>query len=79
VAARVARAPEADPLRVDGVVRLEEADGAPPVGDLAPRVDVLARQPVAGAEAAVVVQQDDEAAFAKASAKGSRPCSFTPA
>ena len=65
VAAGIARAPEADALGVDDVEAFEVADGAPPIGDLTPRIDVLARQALAGAEAAVVVQQHDEARLGK--------------
>src|SRR5439155_20104994 len=59
----VARPPQADALGVDDVQALEVADGASPVSDLAPRVHVLARRPIARAKAAVIVEQDDEARF----------------
>src|SRR5438876_3180856 len=59
VAARVARAPDADPLRVDAVQRLRERDRVAVVADLHPRVQLLPRRPFAVPEIAVVVGEDD--------------------
>ena len=59
--ARVARAPDADPLRVDAVQRLHERDRVAVVADLHPRVQLLPRRPFAVPEIAVVVGEDDMA------------------
>ncbi|GAA3352881.1 hypothetical protein GCM10017744_003760 [Streptomyces antimycoticus] len=56
----IAGAPQADPVGVDFGTRFQIGDGAPPVLDLPPGVDVLARGAVAGTEGAVVVDQSDE-------------------
>jgi hypothetical protein len=61
VAAGVAGAPQADPSGVDLRPALQEGDRSAPVGDLLPRVDVLARRAAAGAERPVVVHQHHEA------------------
>ncbi len=58
--AGVAATPESDPVRVDGGLALQEGDRPAPVGNLHPRVDVVARRSVAGAEATVVVHQHDK-------------------
>ena len=60
MAAGVAAAPDPDPARVHLGHRLQVGDGVPVVADLRPRVDLLARLTVAGAEAAVVEDQDVE-------------------
>ena len=61
MAARVARAPDTDPLGVDAVERLHEGDRVAVVADLHPRVQLLPRLAVALAEVAVVVGEYDMA------------------
>jgi hypothetical protein len=78
VAARVAATPQADPLRVDLGPGLQKGDGASPVGDLLPWVDVLARLAVAGAEVAVVVKQHDEAVLRECCCERLDPMLFDP-
>lgn len=41
VATGLARAPDADPVRIDLGQGFEEGDGPSPVGDLAPGVDIV--------------------------------------
>src|SRR6266566_5209784 len=60
VTAGVAATPDPDPARVHLGQRVQVSDGMPVVADLRPRVDLLARLPVAGAEAAVVEDQGVE-------------------
>ena len=57
MAAGIAAAPQPDPVGVYEGLALQEGDRPAPVGDLHPRVDVVARRSAAGAEAAVVVHQ----------------------
>jgi hypothetical protein len=70
MAAGETRAPQADALRINDVQALRVADGPPPVGNLAPRVGILPRQALAGAEATVVVKQNDEARFGEGPCEG---------
>jgi len=60
VAAGVACAPQPDAFGIGLGAVLEERDRAPPVGDLAPGIDIVARLAVAGAEPAVIVHEHDE-------------------
>jgi hypothetical protein len=55
--------PEADALLVQFWPVLEVGDGAPPVVELLPRIDVLPRFSAAIGKAAMVVQQHDEPRF----------------
>jgi len=79
MAAGIARAPQANALRVDDVLVFEEADRAPPIGDLTPWVDILARRAVTGAEVAVIVQEDDKAVGGEFLGESLQAGSFTPA
>jgi hypothetical protein len=56
--AGVAAAPDPDPGRVHLRQRAGVGDGVPVVADLGPRIDLLTGLPVAGAEAAIVEDQD---------------------
>lgn len=70
MAAGIAGAPQADPIGVDLGPALQVGDGAAPVRDLPPGVDVLPGKAVAGAEVAVVVQQDGEARLGEGPREG---------
>ncbi len=78
VAAGIAAAPQADPVRVYEGEALQEGDGPAPVGDLHPRVDVVARRAVAGPEAAVVVHQHNETRVSEHSGESLQPVVLHP-
>ena len=73
MAAGVAGTPDADAVRIDLRKRLEKGNGPPPIGDLAPRVDIVTDGSVAGSKVPVVMQQDDETGFRKGSGEALQP------
>ena len=78
VAAGITAAPQADPVRVYEGEALQEGDGAAPVGDLHPRVDVVARRALAGPEAAVVVYHHNETRVSEHSGESLKPVVLHP-
>ena len=78
VPAGIAAAPQADPLRVDVGLGFQEGDGPAPVGDLHPRVDVVARRAVAGSEPAMVVHQHHEPGVGEQAGEALQPVFLHP-
>jgi hypothetical protein len=76
--AGIAAAPQADPLRVDIGLALQEGDRPAPVGDLNPRVDVVAWRAVAGSEPAVVVHQHHEPGVSEEAGEALQPVFLHP-
>src|SRR5262249_19456634 len=60
VAAGIAGAPDADPVRIDLGQGFEKRDGSPPVSDLAPRVDIVTDGAVASSEVPVIMHEHHE-------------------
>jgi hypothetical protein len=70
MAARIAGAPDPDPLRIDRLDRFQIAQHAPPIGDLPPRIDVAARLAPAQPEAAVIMDDHNEPCLCETLGKG---------
>src|SRR5262249_2876227 len=60
MAAGVTRAPNSDPRCIDFGKRFQKRDRPPPIGDLAPGIDVVTNGSIALAEIAMVMDQRDE-------------------
>jgi hypothetical protein len=60
VAARIACAPNADAVWINFRQGFEKGDGSPPIGDLAPWIDIVTEGAVARPEIPVVMQEHHE-------------------
>src|ERR1700730_268607 len=65
MAARIARAPQSNPLRIYLGPRFQIGDCATPIGKLSPGINVLSRLPATDAECPVIVEQHHEAGVGK--------------
>src|ERR1700722_12408896 len=73
MAAGIARAPQTDAVDVAAVDRFKKTNHAPPIGDLPPRIDVAAGNAAARPEAAVIMDNDDEARLGEALGEAAQP------
>jgi len=73
VPARVARAPNPDVVGINLRQKFEKGDSAPPIGDLAPWIDVVTDRAVARPEIPVVMQEHDESRFGDGASEALEP------
>ena len=60
MAASVTGTPNSDPRCIDFGLRFQKRDRPPPIGDLAPRINVVSNGPIARAEIAMVMDERNE-------------------
>ena len=78
MAAGVARAPHADPRCIDFRLRFQKRDRPPPIGDLAPGIDVVSNGPIARAVIAMVMDKRDKTGLGECAGEALEPMLLDP-
>ena len=79
MAAGVTGAPNSDSRCIDFGQRFQKRDRPPPIGDLAPGIDVVSNGPIARTEISMVMDERDETGLGESACEALESSSFTPA